>query len=752
MTDAHSSGFFRLDRRIQRWIWRQGWTQLRDVQEQAVAPVLDGQHDVLLSASTASGKTEAAFMPALTGLLQAMDAGQPPTPLILYVAPLKALINDQYQRLELLVEGTDIALTPWHGDISGTFKKRFRKAPGGVLLITPESLEAMFSRTGTEVPRLFAGLRQVIIDEWHAFIGTERGIQLQSQLARLEVALSRRIPRIGLSATLGDLSLAAEELRPGGGAAVVPIVSRSDHQELRVQLRGYEKVPPRLGRKEADALARNGREVPIEDVTHGDDLVIRDHLFDTLRGQSNLIFANSKRQVELFAELLRRKSEDQRLPEEFFVHHGSLSKDLRYHVEHSLKGDKRPMTAVCTSTLEMGVDIGSVASIAQIGPPYEVASLRQRLGRSGRRGEPAILRLYVTESSLSPQTPYLDRLRPGVYQATAMVQLLVEGWCEPPRTGYLHLSTLIQQILSLIAQYGGATAADLWRTLVKAGPFRHLQQDQFTALLRAMGQEELIVQTASGLLLHGPVGERIVNHHDFYAAFSAPEEFTLFHAGKMIGMLPIDSPLETGGMLVFAGRRWVIVDINDDRKVITLKPSSGGVPPLFGGTGGLIGREVRQRMRQLYAEGEVPGFLNRGAQRLFTQGGTFFREMALDRTAIIQEGGQVLILPWESDQVLNTLALLLRQRGLMAEREGVAVSVQECRCEDLPPLLASILDSPPASADQLAQLAENKRGEKYDDYLPEHLLCSEFASRMLDLEGALAAMRGMLDSAVQRGC
>ncbi|MDV6320128.1 DEAD/DEAH box helicase [Chromohalobacter sp. HP20-39] len=743
MTSANSSGFFRLDRRIQRWIWRQGWTQLRDLQEKAIVPVLDGRQDVLLSAATASGKTEAAFMPALTGLLQAMDADHSPMPLILYVAPLKALINDQYQRLELLVEGTDVALTPWHGDISGTYKKRFRKTPGGVLLITPESLEAMFSRTGTEIPRLFAGLRQVIIDEWHAFISTERGIQLQSQLARLEVALGRRIPRIGLSATLGDLSLAAEELRPGGGQAVIPIESRSDHQELQVQLRGYEKVPPRLGRKEADALARQGREVPIEDVTHGDDLVIRDHLFDTLGGQSNLIFANSKRHVELFAELLRRKSEEQRLPEEFFVHHGSLSKDLRHHVEQSLKGDKRPMTAVCTSTLELGVDIGSVTSIAQIGPPHEVASLRQRLGRSGRRGEPAILRMYVTESNLTPQTPYLDQLRSGVYQATAMVQLLVEGWCEPPCTGYLHLSTLIQQILSLIAQYGGATATDLWRTLVKTGPFRHLRKDQFTALLRAMGQEELLVQTDSGLLLHGAVGERIVNHHDFYAAFSAPEEFSLFHAGKMIGMLPIDSPLETGGMLVFAGRRWVIVDIDDDRKVITLKPSSGGVPPLFGRGAGMVRREVRQRMRQLYMEGEAPGFLNRGAQRLFGQGGNFFREMALDRTCLLQEGGQVLILPWESDLVLNTLALLLRQRGLMVEREGLAVSVQDCRSEELPPLFASILASPPASVDELAGLAENKQVEKYDEYLPEELLCSEFAARMLDLDGALETMRGM---------
>ncbi|WP_110642240.1 DEAD/DEAH box helicase [Salinicola sp. CPA57] len=744
MSDNASSAFHRLDRRIQRWIWRQGWTELRDVQEQAVAPMLDGGRDILLSAATASGKTEAAFMPALTELLTASDAGATPAPLLLYVAPLKALINDQFQRLELMTEATDVSLTPWHGDISASYKKRFRKSPGGILLITPESLEALFVRTGTEIPRLFAGLGRVIIDEWHAFIGTERGIQLQSQLARLEITLQRRIPRIGLSATLGDLPLAAEELRPGDGASCVTIVSRSDHQELQVQLRGYERQAPKLNRKEADAQASRGREVAIEDITHGDQLEIRDHLFDNLRGQSNLIFANSKRNVELYAELLRRKCEDLRLPEEFFVHHGSLSKDLRHHVESSLKGGNKPLTAVCTSTLEMGVDIGSVTSIAQIDVPHEVASLRQRLGRSGRRGEPAVLRIYQIEAELTPQTAYLDRLRSGVFQSAAMVQLLVEGWCEPPKTGYLHLSTLVQQILSLVAQYGGATAADIWRVLIKTGTFRHVSQVQFTTLLKAMGQAELLVQAKSGLLLHGPIGERIVNHYEFYAAFTAPEEFTLFHGSKMIGMLPIDSPIETGGMLVFAGRRWVIVDIDDDRKVIALKPSAGGAPPIFGGSGGMVRREIRQRMRQLYSDGKAPGFLNRGGQRLFAQGSAFFREMDLDRQPILQEGPQTLILPWESDQVLNTIALLLSQQGLKAEREGVGVSVQECPADELVGVLTTILKSAPIPADELAMLAENKQFEKYDGFLPDSLLCSEFAARMLDMEGALETIDALV--------
>lgn len=736
MSEATSSSFTRLDPRIQRWIWRQQWDQLRDVQEQAIPVVLAGERDVLIGAATASGKTEAAFFPALTGLLKARDAGHAPAPLLLYVAPLKALINDQVGRLELLTEGTELALTPWHGDVSTSHKTRFGKQPGGVLLITPESLEAMFVRRGTEIARLFGGLRQIIIDEWHAFIGTERGIQLQSQMNRLEVVLQRRIPRVGLSATLGDMSLAANELRPGEGHTVFPIESTHDGQALHVQLRGYERLPPKTAPKEAETLSRQGKDVPIEDVTHGDELDIRDHLFKHLRGKSNLIFANRKRDVELYAELLRRKSQDQRLPEEFFVHHGSLSRDLRHHVEASLKAGK-PLSVVCTSTLEMGVDIGSVASIAQIGPPHQVASLRQRLGRSGRRGDPAVLRLYVTESSLSPQTPFLDRLRPGLYQASAMVELLVEGWCEPPPSGYLHLSTLIQQVMSLIAQYGGASANDLWRALIKSGPFRQVSQAQFMALLRAMGAAELLVQSSDGLLLHGPVGERLVNHYDFYAAFSAPEEYTLYHGAKVIGKLPIDSPIETGGLLVFAGRRWLIQDIDADRKAISLLPSTGGVLPLFGGNAGLIRREIRERMRRLYIEGEAPRFLNRGAARLFAQGGTFFREAQLETTSIVQEADQTLLLSWQSDQVLNTLALLLRRLGLAAEREGVAVTVQKSDIDMVRRGLEYAISHPPTSAVELAAVAENKINEKYDQYLPEELLCSEFASRFLDLDGAL---------------
>lgn len=744
MSESASSSFTHLDPRIQRWIWRQQWDQLRDVQEQAIPVVLEGEQDVLIGAATASGKTEAAFFPALTGLLQASASNHAPAPLLLYVAPLKALINDQFSRLELLTEGTELALTSWHGDTSTSGKTRFVKKPGGVLLITPESLEAMFVRRGTDIARLFGGLRQIIIDEWHAFIGTERGIQLQSQMNRLEVVLQRRISRVGLSATLGDMSLAANELRPGEGDSVIPIVSTHGEQTLHAQLRGYERLPPRTAPKEAETLSRQGKDVPIEDVTHGDELDIRDHLFRHLRGKSNLIFANRKRDVELYAELLRRKSEEQRLPEEFFVHHGSLSKDLRLHVEQSLKAGK-PLSVVCTSTLEMGVDIGSVASIAQIGPPHQVASLRQRLGRSGRRGDPAVLRLYVTESSLSPQTPFLDRLRTGLYQAAAMVELLVEGWCEPPPSGYLHLSTLIQQVMSLIAQYGGASANDLWRALIKSGPFRKVSQAQFTALLRAMGAAELLVQSNDGLLLHGPVGERLVNHYDFYAAFSAPEEYTLYHGAKIIGKLPIDSPIETGGLLVFAGRRWLVQDIDADRKAISLMPSAGGVLPLFGGNAGLIRREIRERMRRLYIKEEVPRFLNSGAARLFTQGGISFREAQLERNSIVQEADQTLLLPWQSDQVLNTLALLLRRLGLAAEREGIAVTVQKCSIDIVRQGLEHALAYPPTSAAELAAVAENKINEKYDQYLPEELLCSEFASRFLDLEGALKTAKELLD-------
>jgi ATP-dependent helicase Lhr and Lhr-like helicase len=238
VSHSESASFRLLDKRIQRWIWDARWTELRDAQERAIPLILDGKDDVIIAASTASGKTEAAFLPILTRL--AATSGSPS--LAIYVSPLKALINDQWRRLEELTETLEIPVTPWHGDIGQQRKARFLKEPAGCLLITPESLEALLVRHGHGLAGLLVGLRYVVIDELHAFIGTERGKQLQSLLHRIEKAAGRSVCRIGLSATLGDMVGAAEFLRPDGRRKVTLVSSEEAGQELKVLIKGVQET------------------------------------------------------------------------------------------------------------------------------------------------------------------------------------------------------------------------------------------------------------------------------------------------------------------------------------------------------------------------------------------------------------------------------------------------------------------------------------------------------------------------------
>jgi ATP-dependent Lhr-like helicase len=384
-----------------------------------------------------------------------------------------------------------------------------------VLLITPESLEALFVSSGHSMRQMFRYLRFVVIDELHSFIGTERGKQLQSLLHRLETSVGHQIPRVGLSATLGELQLAAGYLRPSHSNAVHIIESGSNGQELKLVIHGYEEAP----QWEEVGYSAQGADDDGRKVNDTKERISED-LYRSLRGTSSLIFANSRSDVEVYADLLRTRCEQEGLPVEFLPHHGSLSKEHREQVEETLKDRSRPATAVCTSTLELGIDIGSVTSVAQVGSPFSVASLRQRLGRSGRRNEPAVLRLYVEESCLTDSTAPVDAIRAELVQSIALIRLLLARWCEPPETQGLHLSTLVHQTLSLIAEKSGVLAADAWRILCREGPFHNVTASHFAELLRALGSANILMQSDAGLLLLAPGGEKIVNHYRFYAVFS----------------------------------------------------------------------------------------------------------------------------------------------------------------------------------------------------------------------------------------
>lgn len=716
-----SNAFQSLHPRIQRYLWAEQWEALREVQELAIPLVLTADRDVIIAASTASGKTEAAFLPALTHLLNTDEEG-----LIVYISPLKALINDQFERLQRLCEDLEVPVWPWHGDISGSTKQRFFKHPRGVLLITPESLEAMLCNRGTSVAAAFSKLLYVVVDELHAFIGSERGKQLQSLMHRIDVLLRRRTPRLGLSATLGDFSSAGTFLRPGVGAAPALVNASSAGNDLHLIIKGYEQPAPDAGSDENPAAPA----------------AVAEHLYRVLSGTNNLIFPNSRREVERYTHLLNLLSEQDGRPREFWPHHGSLSKEIRSDTEAALKQKGRPASAICTNTLELGIDIGAVKSIAQIGPPPSVASLRQRLGRSGRRrGEPAVLRGYVIEDSIDAESTLKTRLRLDTVQSTACVLLLLERWFEPPSVNGLHLSTLVQQLLSSIAQYGGLRAAQAYQLLcADQGPFHGLSQDAFAELLRHLGQEQVLIQDGSGLLLHGPVGDKLVNHYTFYAAFSVDEEFRIVAAGKALGTIPVSQLLTVGQRILFGGRTWLVEQIDDAQKTIYVAAAKGGTPPLFNGTGGQVHTQVRQKMRGLYQQEIKPDFLDPTASRFLQEAQSAYRQLSLDGKVLLDQGSDALLLTWLGDSSNEAIACLLNAQGFTSQagRLGVEISKGARSLDDVIKVLGRVAKMPLPSPETLLHSANNLVTQKWDGLLPPRLLRRSYASLKLDLEEATA--------------
>ena len=730
-SDRQSKAFDLLAEPIRRWIWLKGWSALRDIQERAIPHLINGDDDLIIAAATAGGKTEAAFLPLIS---RAHTAAEGEGFDLVYVGPLRALINDQFRRLEDLCETLEMPVHPWHGDIAHGVKARARKNPRGILLITPESLEAMFVLRGADIPRLFTGTQAIVIDELHALLDSGRGVHLRSLLTRLELAVGRRVRRVGLSATLGDMALANAYLRPEAPDKVVQLVSRSDGQELRVQLRAY--------------VARQSDEQPAsenvqEDRSDASDVAatraVGEHLFDKLRGTNNLVFAGSRQSVEIFSDLLRRMCEERKLPNEFFPHHASLSREHRDFVEKRLKGGNLPVTAICTSTLELGIDIGDVACVGQIGAPWSVAALRQRLGRSGRRdGQPAVLRMYAIEPETDGDSHLVDRLHLRLIRSVAMIELLVEGWCEPPRTEALHLSTLTHQILSIIAERGGASARRLYATLCDRGPFRSVDPSLFARLLRQLGDPEtaLIEQAADGTLLPGREGERLIEHYSFFAVFHTPQEFRVVHDVKTLGTIPVSVPLVPDLTIIFVGRRWRVVEVHDRERLIVVVPDRTGKPPVFGGDAGDIHQTVIERMRDVLHADILPSYLDKTAVEALSSARAAYRKSGLDEKPIQSLGeDRYLLAPWTGTVGTASLAVVLAS---LDYRVGTFDGILEVfstgsNSKSLIPELENIAAGKLNLPDLVRRRASALVHEKFHHYLGDDLLASDALSSRLDL-------------------
>ena len=728
--NLHDSQYYlqQLDPLVCRWIGRQGWHDLHPIQKLAIGPILEHKDDVIISASTAAGKTEAAFLPVLTYIRRNQEhlSGVQ----VLYISPLKALINDQARRLADMAESLGIKITPWHGDVAVNKKANLLKNPAGIVLITPESLESLLINQSTIFKKAFKDLSYIVIDEFHALMGAERGYQLQSQLHRIENLIQKVPVRIAISATFSnDIGSVASYLRANNSTINCQLVTSNQHTTaaLAVKILGYQIA--KLEVAEPRLLLPMMHDVAIEAVAHD--------IYRLLRGKNNLVFTNSRADTEKLANSLSKLCHEGRVPNEFFPHHGSLSKELRETLEHRLQDGRLPTTAICTSTLELGIDISDVQSIAQFAPPSSVASLRQRLGRSGRRDGCAVLRLFIPEYDAS-----IHRLATMLCEDTvisaASINLLLQRWYEPPLQQEYAFSTLIQQTLSVIASYGSVSAANLYELLCKTGPFALTTPQMYAQLLRSLGSFDLIVQLQDGTLTLGVEGEHLVSNYEFFAAFNNNRDYRIDHDGRTIGRIPLLVALKEDDTFLFAGKAWRVTYFNEQKRVIGVKPSQSkatGLP--LSGMGGLVHDAIREEMLRIYLTGEVPPCLDQKALRNFEEGRECFFNLGLEHKVLVEGPMGIALFPWKGDRILDTVVLMLNKASIAANRTNSHIELEYASMANLKSAVTSILFKGEVEPTELLTKVKNLDWEKFNCYLPQELKYITYAHTHLNIPGAL---------------
>ncbi len=714
------STFYRYAPFIQDYIYRNKWEELRPIQIKAAEAVFDTDENLLLCSGTASGKTEAAFLPVLTCLWENPSASVG----VLYLSPLKALINDQFERLEGLLEEADIPVTKWHGDASQAAKKRVLKRPQGVIQTTPESLESMLMRNSGGAYRLFSDLRFIIIDEVHYFMDNDRGVQLSCLLERLARLIGFHPRRIGLSATLGEPANAERWLCTGTGRGCITPITQEKGRSIRLSVRFFP-IKQKIPNTDSKILLEN----------------YYSYLYESTAGRRCILFSNSKGEVEESIAHMKRISEQRHGNDCYLVHHANISPALREFTEQRMKSSELPVCTGATVTLELGIDLGHLERIVQTGCPLTVSGLVQRLGRTGRRGGTAEMRFaFRHDMSLPPQEFYKE-VNWDFVACVAMILLYTrERWIEPMYLPKLPYSLLYHQTMSYLASSGSAQPKQLAAYILTLGAFKHVSQEDYLTLLRYMLKNGQIERCEDGGLLVGEKGEAAVNNYEFLAVFSVPDEYSVRCNGEEIGT--VQSPFPEGAQFALAGQAWEVTELDKQERRILVKKIPGISANMWQDTGNeYVHTKVMKQIRDVLRSDEQYAFLDEAAQNRLND----IRKAC--RTAGLAGKGSVIPLTETSFAVFEflgtraamALCYALRQQGFDADvwlsrYFPVCIEVRTLRgMDELCKALSFIREN---GADKYTfSIPDNcEICGKYNDYIPRELLKKQYVEDYLDTE------------------
>lgn len=687
---------------IRKYIRAQGWDALRPIQAAAISKIVTTDHNYILASRTASGKTEAAFLP----ILSSTDFNEKGVQ-VLYISPLIALINDQVKRVEDLCKNLEIEVTKWHGEANRSLKKKLIKNPNGIVLITPESIEAMFVNAPYNITNLFGNLKFIIIDEIHSFLGVDRGLQLMSLLSRIQREASRNIRIIGLSATIGDDNYIHAKKLTGNVSKTKVLLDRTKKPTI-AKFKFYES---------------SSKELPLN--------LMKDLYIETKENKA-LIFPNSRARTEEVAVKLHRISNRLNGHKNYFSHHSSVDKEIRESVEFFAKNNQRNNFCIsATSTLELGIDIGTVDKIIQIDSTHSVASLVQRIGRSGRReGENSVVGIYATEKW-------------SLLQSLACWNLYQKDFLEPIDTAHKPYDILFHQLLSIVKQYSGIEIRDLVLQLKTNPVSENIPIEEIEKLVEYTVEEDYLEKIRTELIL-GLAGEKIVNSREFYSVFSTEPDFKVVHSGRKVGQIPFSPQIKVNENLLLAAKIWKIKDIDFKAGVIEVIPAKDGKPPSFSGGAGGIHQEIRKEMLKILKSQADYQELNQESKDILNELRFEFKQFDIqdfetDRPLVNKES-QILLYTFSGTQINRSLSFLLGVSGNDVILNDSNSSL-EIRTDSFSKVISEIkMNYENVDLHLKEKLLENDSllaFSKWGTYLPLEYKIAILKERYFDFEGAI---------------